>query len=146
MIKNRLEKANFDSVQAAELAAIFEEESRNKVTKEDLAELTDKLISRMEAGFKDVGLQFEKMDHKIDSLSERIDHKMVTLSNETNHKIDALQSKSTNEFKMAKIEMGAIKSDLQKEISNSRFELLKWAIGAMLINAGIILALLKFVG
>lgn len=145
MIKNRLEKANFDSVQAAELAAIFEEESRNKVTKEDLAELTDKLINKMEAGFKDVGLQFEKMDHKIDSLSERMDHKMVTLSNETNHKIDALQSKSTNEFKMAKIEMGAIKSDLQKEISNSRFELLKWAIGAMLINAGIILALLKFV-
>lgn len=138
MIKNRLEKANFDSVQAAELAAIFEEESRNKVTKEDLAELTDKLISRMEAGFG-------KMDHKIDSLSERMDHKMVTLSNETNHKIDALQSKSTNEFKMAKTEMGAIKSDLQKEISNSRFELLKWAIGAMLINAGIILALLKFV-
>ena len=145
MIKDRLEKAHFDSVQAAELAAIFEEEAKNKATKEDLAELTDQLLRRIEAGFKDVGLKFDQMDHKIEMLSERIDHKMVTLSNETNHKIDALSSESKTEFKMVRIEMGANKSDLQKEISNSRFELLKWAIGAMLINAGIILALLKFV-
>lgn len=145
MIKDRLEKAHFDSVQAAELAAIFEEEARNKVTKEDLAELTDQLLRRIEAGFKDVGLKFDQMDHKIEMLSERIDHKMVTLSNETHHKIDTFSNESKNEFKMVRIEMGANKSDLQKEISNSRFELLKWAIGAMLINAGIILALLKFV-
>jgi hypothetical protein len=145
MIKDRLEKAHFDSVQAAELAAIFEEEARDKVTTEDLAKLTDKVISRMEAGFKEVELKFDQMDHKIETLSERVDHKMVTLSNETNHKIDTFYNETKNEFKMVRIEMGAIKSDLQKEISNSRFELLKWVIGALLINAGIILALLKFV-
>ena len=143
MIKDRLEKAHFDSVQAAELAAIFEEEARNKVTKENLAELTDQLLGRIETGFKDVGLKFDQMDPKIEMLSERIDHKMVTLFDETNHKIDALSSESKTEFKMVRIEMGANKSDLQKEISNSRFELLKWAIAAMLINAGIILALLS---
>lgn len=156
MIKDRLEKAHFDSIQGAELAAIFEEEARNKVTKEDLAELTDQLLGRIEAGFKNVGLKFDQMERKIETLSERADHKievfsneinhkMVTLSNETNHKIDAFANESKNEFKMVRIEMGANKSDLQKEISNSRFELLKWAIGALLINAGIILALLKFV-
>jgi hypothetical protein len=145
MIKDRLEKAHFDSVKAAELAAIFEEEARDKVTTEDLAKLTDKVISRMEAGFKEVELKFDQMDHKIETLSERVDHKMVTLSNETNHKIDTFYNETKNEFKMVRIEMGAIKSDLQKEISNSRFELLKWVIGALLINAGIILALLKFV-
>lgn len=156
MIKDRLEKAHFDSVQAAELAAIFEEEARDKVTTEDLAKLTDKVISRMEAGFKEVELKFDQMDHKIETQSERVDHKievfindinhkMVILSNETNHKIDAFSDETKNEFKMVRIEMGAIKSDLQKEITNSRFELLKWVIGALLIHAGIILALLKFV-
>lgn len=49
MLKDRLEKAHFDSVQTAELAAIFEEEARNKVTREDLAELTDQLLRRIEA-------------------------------------------------------------------------------------------------
>lgn len=144
MIKNRLEKANFDSIQAAELAAILEEEAKEKVTKEDLAEVTDKLLGRMETGFKDIGLKFEKMDYKFETQSERSDHKLVTLINETNHRIDTFSNESRNEFKMVKIEMGAIKSDLEKEISNSRFELLKWAIGAMLINAGIIVALLRF--
>ena len=70
---------------------------------------------------------------------------MVTLINETNYRIDTFYNESKNGFKMVTVQMGAIKSDLEKEISNSRFELLKWAIGAMLINAGIILALLKFV-
>jgi hypothetical protein len=99
MIKDRLDKAHFDSEQATELAAIFEEEARNKATKEDLAELADQLLRRIEAGFKDVGLKFDQMDRKIETLSERVDHKigvfsneinhkMVTLSNETNHKID----------------------------------------------------------
>jgi hypothetical protein len=59
--------------------------------------------------------------------------------------IDNKLEKINNNFSLADEKAGTLKSDLQKEILQSKYDLVKWIVAGIIMN-GVVGALLKYIG
>ena len=126
---NRLKLVGVDPKQAEAEAEIFSEifelNLRELVTKEDLRRLEERMDDKFEAQRKDIDAKFAGIDAKfagIDAKFTGIDAKFTG--------IDA--------------KFAGIDAKIEAKIEKTKFDLIKWVIGLLIAQSGLLFTILRF--
>ncbi|MEX2591405.1 MAG: hypothetical protein WD426_01440 [Anditalea sp.] len=143
-IINDLKNANFSLEQANKIAEILEnQEEEEKIRREQLDRDINSMLSDIDKYSSRMTTAFEvgsEMKNELDVINKGfVDFKFRF--DVFDNKFEIINSK----FDQVDIKSGSLKSDLQNEISKSKYDLLKWIIGLFIAN-GAFMALLKYLG
>lgn len=157
-IIDRLREAQFTDVQAREIAGILERHGEEQISKEYIESKFQAVDRKFEGVDLKIEKRFDEMDDRFEVIDERlnaidkqfeviernfegVNSKMGQQFKEINHRFEVID----RQFESMAHKSQSVRSDLQKEIALSKYDLVKWIVAGVVMN-GVVSALLKYVG
>ncbi len=104
------------------------------------AEATAEVLSEIFA----VNLQELATKEDLHAVKVELRHEMRAVKDELRHEISDLRKDIDLKFEQTTSTLRGEISGLREEVSNSKFELIKWFVGISITQIGLIIAILKF--
>ena len=117
-ILDRLEGVNFSTEQARTITEIFEERQSKTASTRELEKVEDNLMAEIRSVSEDVKAVDKRLTAEIKSVSEEV---------------KAVDKRLTAEIKA-----------VDKRLTDIKFDLVKWILGAMVINIGVVCGIIFF--
>lgn len=139
-IYQRLKAAKVDEKAAEEIAAIFGDVLDTQLaTKKDIAVIQqDILLIR-----KDIANLQSETKKDIEQLRNETKNNIEQLRNETKSDIELLRSETKSNIALVHKDIKELETKLEAKIESSKAEMLKWTIGLIVAQTGIILTFFK---
>ncbi len=150
-IYQRLKAAKVDEKAAEEIAAIFGDVLDTQLaTKKDIAVIQqDILLIRKDIANlqsetkKDIEILRNETKNNIEQLRNETKNNIEQLRNETKSDIELLRSETKSNIALVHKDIKELETKLEAKIESSKAEMLKWTIGLIVAQTGIILTFFK---
>ena len=128
-ILDRLEGVNFSTEQARTITEIFEERQSKTASTRELEKVEDNLMAEIRSVSEEVKAVDTRLTAEIKAVDKRFSAEIRSLSEE----VKAVDKRLTAEIKA-----------VDKRLTDIKFDLVKWILGAMVINIGVVCGIIFF--